>query len=257
MSHPSRALVVVPARRASTRLPDKLLLAESGQSVLAHTLGQCLKSGADRVIAAVDCPELASIAKMAGASAILTDPELASGSDRVWAAVQEFDEAEFVINVQGDEPEIDPAAIDAILACLESGCDVATMAAPLAAEFLDDPAAVKVVSRPDGRALYFSRAAIPHARDTLLDTSAMSEPPVAPRLHIGLYGYTLKALGQFAAHAPTPLERTERLEQLRFLEMGFDIQVIDWPQAFPGIDTRADYDSFLQRLAPAPPPPHD
>jgi 3-deoxy-manno-octulosonate cytidylyltransferase (CMP-KDO synthetase) len=222
------------------RLPNKLLLAESGQPVLSHTLKQCLKSGADRVIAAVDCPELASIAEKAGAVAILTDPALPSGSDRVWAAAQEFADAEFVINVQGDEPEIDPGAIDAVLTSLESGCDVTTLAAPLDPEFLHDSAAVKVVSRPDGRALYFSRAAL-----------------VDARLHIGLYGYSRQALGQFAGHSPTPLELAERLEQLRFLEMGFDIQVLDWPHAFPGIDTRVDYDHFLQRIASAPSHPHD
>lgn len=232
-------LVVVPARRASTRLPDKLLLAESGYPLLAHTLMQCQKSGADRVVAAVDDQELAAAARACGAEVVMTDSDLASGSDRVHAAVSELGFDGMVVNVQGDEPEIDPAAIDEVFAALAAGNQVATLATPLIDPgLLEDPAAVKVVIRQDGCALYFSRAPIPHFRTSDL---------AVPLLHIGVYGFQAATLEEFAASAPTPLELTEGLEQLRLLEMGHEIAVRQWPRAFPGIDTREDYDSFLAR----------
>jgi len=235
-----QAFVVVPARRAATRLPDKLRLDESGQPLLAHTLRRCLASRrADRVLAAVDGEELAEVARAAGAEAVLTDPELPSGSDRVWAAVQRFPEAGRIVNVQGDEPEMDPAAIDQLFDALAGGAEVATLAAPWPAQTPhQDAAAVKAVRAEDGRALYFSRAPIPHPRNA---------GGAVPLLHLGVYAYTRAALAAFASSPPSPLERTEGLEQLRFLERGTPVQLLEWPHAFPGIDTRADYDAFLQR----------
>jgi len=242
-----KTILVVPARRASTRLADKLLLAESGQALLAHTLQACLHSKlADQVIAAVDDPELAAIADTCGVQACLTPSDLPSGSDRVWAVAKDLPEVEIVVNVQGDEPEIDPEAIDRLIAAIRDGAEVATLAAPLAPEQIEDPAAVKVVSALNGRALYFSRAAIPHARLT---------GGVAPRLHVGLYAYRREALAAFAGWEPTPLEKTEGLEQLRLLEHGLSLQVVDWPRSFPGIDTRQDYDRFLERVRDHSSPP--
>lgn len=239
-SHQPKTLLVVPARRASTRLADKLLLAESGRPLLAHTLLACQQSKlADQVIAAVDDPALAAVAKDCGIEARLTPSDLPSGSDRVWAVVQDMPEVDIVVNVQGDEPEIDPQAIDRLIAAVRDGAAVATLAAPLAPEQFDDPAAVKVVSSLSGRALYFSRAAIPHPRQI---------GGVAPRLHVGLYAYRRDALAAFAAWPPTALEQTEGLEQLRLLEHDVSLQVVDWPRSFPGIDTRHDYDSFLERV---------
>lgn len=235
-----QAIVVVPGRRAATRLPDKLLLAESGRPLLAHTIERCLGARrADRVLAAVDGEELAAVARAAGAEAVLTDPALPSGSDRVWAAAQAVPEARFIVNVQGDEPEIEPGAIDLLIEALEGGAAVATLAAPWPAGVAhDDPAAVKVVKARDGSALYFSRAPIPHPR---------RPGGVAPLLHVGVYAYARAALAAFAASSPTPLELTEGLEQLRFLERGQAIAVLDWPRAFPGVDTRSDYEAFLAR----------
>lgn len=238
------AAILLPARRASSRLPEKLLLAESGKPLLAHTLERCLQLAPDlRVIAAVDCQELAAIARAAGAEVVLTDPELASGSDRVWAAASQFPELRLLVNVQGDEPEIEHAAVLDVLQALRAGAEVATLSAPLAPEAQQDPAAVKVVRAQNGDALYFSRAAIPYPRLSAAEA-------VAPRLHVGVYGYQREALQWFAATAPTPLERTEGLEQLRFLEHGISIRVLDCDHAFPGIDTREDYDAFLRRVAP-------
>ena len=189
MTPPGDAAILLPARRASSRLPEKLLLAESGRPLLAHTLERCLELADElRVIAAVDCEELAAIAQAAGAEAVLTDPALPSGSDRVWAAAQAHPELAYLINVQGDEPEVDVAAVRRVLEALRAGAEVATLAAPLPPGKLDDPAAVKVVTDQQGDALYFSRAAIPYARQT-------DVPGAAPRLHVGVYGYSRAALG--------------------------------------------------------------
>lgn len=231
--------MVVPARRASTRLPNKLLLQESGQPLLAHTLQQCLAATLPgRVIAAVDCEELASAARAAGAEAVLTDADLPSGTDRMWAAALAFPDAEFLINVQGDEAEIEPAAIDAVCQALLDGEQAVTLSAPLAVNAYADPAAVKVVTDLNGRALYFSRAAIPFPRNPSCGL---------PKLHIGVYGYRRQTLQSFASWAPTPLEQCESLEQLRLLEHGVALRVLEWSHAFAGIDTRSDYDAFLER----------
>lgn len=233
--------MIIPARRASTRLPEKLLLAESGRPLLAHTIERCLALRTPaRVIAAVDDLELQSVAREAGAESVLTSPACASGSDRVWEAARGIP-ARFIVNVQGDEPEVEPEAVDAVFAGLAAGAAVATLAAPMPPGVRPDhPAAVKVVTDLAGRALYFSRAAIPYPRRA---------DGAEPRLHVGVYGYTRAALERFAALPPTPLELTEGLEQLRFLEHGESIRVLEWPRAFPGIDTREDYDAFLERTA--------
>lgn len=239
-----QAFVVVPGRGASTRLPRKMFLAESGRPLYAHTLGQCLAArGADRVLAAVDGEELAAVARAAGAEAVLTDPALNSGSDRVWAAARRFPEAAIVLNVQGDEPEIQPEAVDAVIAAVRAGAEVATLAAPMPPGAFEDPARVKVVCDRNGDALYFSRAPIPHPR--------FADGPAAPRLHLGIYGFRRAALERFTGWPPADLERTDGLEQLRLLEHGVRIRVLPWAHAFSGIDVRADYDAFLARARQA------
>jgi len=237
-----RTLVVVPARRASSRLPEKLLLAESGKPLLSYTLDACRAATlADAVVAAVDDPALEAVALEAGVEAVLTDPALPSGTDRMWAAAQAYPDAEFLVNVQGDEAEIEPQAIDAVIEALFEGCPAVTLSAPLALEAVEDPAAVKVVVDLKGDALYFSRSAIPHPRNA---------GSVSPRLHLGVYGFRRETLARFATWEPTPLERTESLEQLRLLEHGIPLRVLEWPHAFAGIDTRNDYDAFLERRCP-------
>ncbi len=217
-----------------------MFLAESGRPLYAHTLARCLAArGADRVVAAVDGAELAEIAREVGAEPVLTDPALNSGTDRVWAAARRFPEAAIVLNVQGDEPEIEPGAVDAVIAAVRAGAEVATLAAPMPDGAFADPARVKVVCDNNGDALYFSRAPIPHPR--------FADGPAAPRLHLGIYGFRRAALERFTGWPPSDLERTEGLEQLRLLEHGVRIRVLHWPRAFSGIDTRADYDAFLAR----------
>jgi len=238
------AVVVVPGRSASTRLPRKMFLAESGLALYAHTLKRVLAArSADRVLAAVDGPELAEVARAAGAEAVLTDPALNSGTDRVWAAARQLPEAAIILNVQGDEPEIEPGAVDAVIGAVRAGAEVATLAAPMLPGAFEDPARVKVVCDLNGDALYFSRAPIPHPR--------FADGPAAPRLHLGIYGFRRSALERFTSWPTSDLERTEGLEQLRLLEHGVRIRVLHWPHAFSGIDTRADYDAFLSRVRSA------
>ncbi len=217
-----------------------MFLAESGLPLYAHTLRRVLAAdGVDRVLAAVDGAELAEIALAAGAEPVLTDPALTSGTDRVWAAARAYPDAAIILNVQGDEPEIDPGAVTAVIQAVRAGAEVATLAAPLPPEAFADPARVKVVCDLRGDALYFSRAPIPHPR--------FAEGPARPRLHLGIYGFRRAALERFTGWPPADLERTEGLEQLRLLEHGIRIRVLDWPHACSGIDTRADYDAFLAR----------
>ncbi|HIA38296.1 MAG TPA: 3-deoxy-manno-octulosonate cytidylyltransferase [Planctomycetes bacterium] len=238
MSSSPRLIVVVPARRASTRLPDKLLLADSGRPLLVHTLQQCEKAKLpDLVVAAVDDVDLQTVACDAGFQAVMTDPNLPSGTDRVWAAAQQYPSAEFIVNVQGDEAEIDPDVIDLLCQALLDGSPTATLSAPLADEQRDDPDAVKVVTAINGNALYFSRSAVPFVRGE--DAGA--------RLHVGIYGFQRKYLKRFAELAPSPLEMCEKLEQLRLLENDIAMRVIKCAHAGIGIDTRRDYDMFLQR----------
>jgi 3-deoxy-manno-octulosonate cytidylyltransferase (CMP-KDO synthetase) len=238
MIAPPRLIVVVPARRASTRLPDKLLLAESGRPLLVHTLQQCAKAKLpDLVVAAVDDSALHEIAQQAGFHSVMTDPDLPSGTDRVWAAAQEYPSAEFIVNVQGDEAEIDPAVIDLLCQALLDGSPTATLSAPLAYEQRHDNAAVKVVTALNGDALYFSRSAIPFVRGE----------DVGARLHIGIYGFQRQSLQRFSELPPSPLEKCEKLEQLRLLENGITMRVLKCAHVGVGIDTRQDYDMFLQR----------
>ncbi|MFQ5748960.1 MAG: 3-deoxy-manno-octulosonate cytidylyltransferase [Planctomycetota bacterium] len=241
MSPAEERIVVVPARRASTRLPGKLLLAETGRPLLAHTLEHCLEARApSRVVAAVDGPELAQVAEAAGAEAVLTDPALPTGSDRAWAILEKLPPGTQAVDVQADEPEIDPSSIDALFGALAEGSRVVTLSAPFPSGMdPEDPSGVKVVAASDGRALFFSRSRIPYPRG----------PGCPPRLHLGVYGYTREALARFAASPRSPLELAEGLEQLRFLEIGEEIRVLAWPRAPCGINTRADYDAFLERVA--------
>ena len=241
---PSGVTIVVPARLNSTRLPNKLLLNESGKSLLAHTLTQCLKAkNINRVIAAVDCPELAEIATQTGAENILTSPDIASGSDRIWEAIREDKQISRIINVQGDEPEISPLAIDLVAKQLLKGTAVVTLAAPLPKRFERDPASVKVFSDTTDCALDFCRLLTQQKRNA-----------INPRLHIGIYGYQRNALAAFAKSKPSKNELERKLEQLRFLALKIPIKVLPWEQAFPGIDTRTDYDAFLGRVKRPPSP---
>lgn len=237
------ALVVIPARRGALRLPGKPLLAETGKPLVVHTLEAARAARcARRVVVATDDPGIAAAVEAAGGEAVMTSAGCASGTDRVAEAARALPGEDLVINVQGDEPEIDPAALDALAAAMEAdpGTPMGTLAAPLGdAADLAAPSVVKVVVDAAGFALYFSRAPIPHQRDP---------GPEPPRLrHVGVYAFRREFLADFAAAPPSPLERAEGLEQLRALEAGARIRVVPCGSAPRGIDTREDYDAFVRR----------
>jgi 3-deoxy-manno-octulosonate cytidylyltransferase (CMP-KDO synthetase) len=248
---PAACAVIIPARTASTRLPQKLLLQETGRSVLEHTyraaaaatrpLGVWVAAGDEEIVREVH---------RFGGRVERTDPELPSGTDRVaeLARREAFRHFDIFVNLQGDEPEIDPAVIDRLIESLETNptAEMATLAAPIRDENRwRDPACVKVVGDAAGRALYFSRAPIPHHRDAAGSRLADLEPP--PLQHIGLYAYRREAVLRFAALPPSPLEVCERLEQLRALEAGFTIALEVVAEATYGIDTAEDYARFVAR----------
>lgn len=246
-----RAVVVIPARLASTRLPRKLLLAESGRPLIHHVYERAAAaSRAADVVIATDSEEIRDAARAFGAAAVMTSPDHTSGTDRVAEAIRGLDgpQPDLVVNVQGDEPELDPGLIDRLIEVMAACQDpMGTLAEPLQDPGdLERPHVVKVVCDLAGRALYFSRAPIPHARD-VADAGALR-----PLRHVGIYAYRPAFLQEFCRLAPTALEQAERLEQLRALARGHRIRVeVIPPTGARGIDTREDYDAFLARLGAA------
>lgn len=248
----SRSYVVIPARYASTRLPHKMLLRDTGKSLLQHTWEAA--RGAEKpagVLVATDHAEIAREVDQFGGDFVMTSPDAASGTDRVAEVARKLPRAEIVVNVQGDEPEISPSAIDRVIELLEANpaANMATLATPIRApEQLTNPACVKVVFDNEGRALYFSRSQIPFLRDPPDDgdSSPFNDPPLWFQ-HLGLYAYRRDVLLEVAALPPSPLELAEKLEQLRMLQSGGTILVGVVEQASSGIDTPADYAAFVQR----------
>jgi len=240
-----RVVIVIPARYASTRFPGKPLAELWGKPLLQHVYERATSAKlAGQVIVATDDTRIASAARSFGAEVALTRADHPSGTDRV-AEVARSIIADLVVNVQGDEPLIDPAAIDAAVAPLlaDPAIPMGTLCAPLtSAEELNNPNVVKVVLDRAGFALYFSRSPIPFARDA-------GAAPDRYR-HLGLYVYRRAFLLALGGLAPTPLEEAEKLEQLRVLEHGHRLRVAIVPHASPGVDTPAD----LERLRAMPPP---
>ncbi len=251
-SNLARSRIIIPARLTSTRLPEKLLLRETGQSLLEHTYQSAsLATIPEGVTVAVDHQRLLDEVIRFGGTAQMTDPNAQSGTDRVAEVAASHPNIDLWINVQGDEPEISASAIDQVVELLQLNpqASVATLATPIRQrENLDDPNCVKVVCGVDGRALYFSRSPIPYPRtwnDAMLD----SEPPLFLQ-HLGIYAYRREFLLRLKDLPSSPLENTEKLEQLRFLQAGHTIMVGQIEHAARGIDTRADYDAFLKRWHP-------
>lgn len=237
-------VAVIPARFASTRLPGKPLLSETGRPLIQHVVEAASRATRlSRIIVATDDECIAEAVRGFGGEVAMTRADHPSGTDRVAEVAAGIPEARIIINVQGDEPEISGETLDRLVATIEADtcAPMATLATPIRdEEVFRDPACVKVVVDPNGRALYFSRAPIPHHRDGL---------PVPPGalLHLGLYAYRREFLLELAGLAPTPLERTEKLEQLRVLEHGYPLAVgiVDEPSV--GIDTPEDYRRFVER----------
>jgi 3-deoxy-manno-octulosonate cytidylyltransferase (CMP-KDO synthetase) len=242
-------LLVIPARRRSTRLPDKMLLRETGKTVLEHTYEAASRSTVPgAIIVATDDEEIAREARRFGARVAMTSPDCPSGTDRVAEVVRGIPGAEIIVNLQGDEPEIDPAAIDrlAILLREDPAASMATLATPIRSRAsLEDPACVKVVFDNSGRAMYFSRSPIPHPREW--NNDLLTAEPATFFQHIGIYAYRRDLLLRFASLPMGRTEQIEKLEQLRILEQGETILIGEIAQPTRGIDTPADYAAFVAR----------
>ncbi|HEX6963125.1 MAG TPA: 3-deoxy-manno-octulosonate cytidylyltransferase [Lacipirellula sp.] len=245
----ARRVLVIPARRRSTRLPDKMLLRDTGKTVLQHTYeAACRARQAELVLIATDDEEIAVVARRFGARVAMTSPDCPSGTDRVAEAVKLTPRAEVIVNLQGDEPEADPAAIDRLFELLMNhpAASMATLATPIRARAaLEDPACVKVTFDNAGRALYFSRSAIPHAREW--DDRLLTAATATYYQHIGIYAYRRPLLMQMPKWPMGRLEQVEKLEQLRVLENGAGILVAVTEHATRGIDTPEDYAAFVAR----------
>jgi 3-deoxy-manno-octulosonate cytidylyltransferase (CMP-KDO synthetase) len=244
------SVVVIPARLASTRLPRKLLLAETGKPLLQHTYEAALTAKKpSSVCVAADHEEIAEAVRAFGGKVCMTSPQCASGTDRVAEVARQLRDVDIVVNVQGDEPELPGASIDRVIELLEAdpAAVMATLATPIGDRTrLNDPAAVKVVFDAGGRAMYFSRSPIPHARNWR-DELLTADPPHF-YLHIGIYAYRREFLLQLATLPQTPLEKLESLEQLRVLENGHSIAVGVVHDPTVGIDTPEDYRAFVERM---------
>jgi 3-deoxy-manno-octulosonate cytidylyltransferase (CMP-KDO synthetase) len=244
-----RVAIVIPARLHSTRLPQKLLLRETGMTVIQHTYEAASRATkASRICVAADGEEIAAAVRAFGGNVVLTDPNHASGSDRVAEVARGWSDVDIIVNVQGDEPEISAEAIDQVVGLLEQNpaAVMSTLSTPIRTkEKLNDPSCVKVVFDGQQRALYFSRSAIPHAR-TWHDDLLTAEPPHFHQ-HIGLYAYRREFLLQIAMLPRPAIEQLESLEQLRVLHAGQTILVGSIAEPSIGIDTPADYQEFVRR----------
>jgi len=234
--------VVIPARYASERLPGKPLAQIDGRPMIWYVWEKARKSRlATRVVVATDDVRIAEAVKGFGGEARMTSPACASGTDRVAEAARGLSE-EIIVNLQGDEPMMHPSVIDAVAAPLLADESVSMTTAALVRddpeEFLR-PSVVKVVTDARGDALYFSRAPIPHYRDAGSGRY---------RKHLGIYGYRKEFLYTVAALPPSPLEEAERLEQLRVLDNGYKIRVVDVAHDSVGVDTQEDLDAVKERL---------
>jgi 3-deoxy-manno-octulosonate cytidylyltransferase (CMP-KDO synthetase) len=240
------ALVVIPARFASTRLPGKPVLDATGKPLIQHVWEQAARiRSAAAVVVATDDERILDAVHRFGGQAVMTSPGCASGSDRV-AEVAATRTEPIVVNLQGDEPDFEPADVDALVRAMiaEPSLPMGTLAVEAEDDERDSPSVVKVVCDRAGNALYFSRARVPHERDP-----DPSRPAASVRRHLGIYAFRRASLLDFAGLAPTALERTEKLEQLRALEHGWRIRVVPATRAPRGIDTPEDYEAFRCRVA--------
>lgn len=228
-------VTIIPARYASTRLPGKPLLDIAGKPMIRHVVERVSQARLiDQVIVATDDERIATVVRSFGGEVRLTAEDHPTGTDRLAEVALTLPAAEIIVNVQGDEPLIPPQAIDALAAAFTGQPDLqmATLITALSDEEAHNPAVVKVVASLDGHALYFSRSLIPYPRN--------HGPQTRYFKHIGVYAYRRDFLLHFAKLAPTPLEQTESLEQLRALEHGYRIRLIETPFRSVGVDTPED-----------------
>jgi 3-deoxy-manno-octulosonate cytidylyltransferase (CMP-KDO synthetase) len=240
---------VIPARLQSTRLPRKLLLSDTGRPVIEYTWRAASRArNLQKVIVAADSDEIRNVVVGFGGLCELTG-EHPSGTDRIAEVARRCcPDGDLFVNIQGDEPEIDPANIEAVIQALVDcpEAEMATLATPMTSlEQVQASSCVKVVVAADGRALYFSRSPIPFCRDRQPEEALKTDQPWL--LHLGIYAYRAEFLQKLTTLPPSRLEQLEKLEQLRALEAGARIQVAIVPHHSVGIDTPEDYARFVAR----------
>ncbi len=236
---------LIPVRLAATRLPRKPLLEIAGRPMVWHVWNRAVQAeGLTAVYVTTPDAEIAEAVEQFGGKTVLTSHDCRTGSDRLAEAARllGLQQDDIVVNMQGDEPMLDPAAISAVIQPLlkESSVVMSSVHCPCPPESYEDPAAVKVVCAQNGDALYFSRSRIPHPR---------LEGHLLPRLHLGLYAYRAGFLQTFAALPPTPLELSESLEQLRALEHGYRIRMAEVEKPSIGVDTLSDLEKVRKLLS--------
>jgi 3-deoxy-manno-octulosonate cytidylyltransferase (CMP-KDO synthetase) len=243
----NKVLVIIPARLASTRLPNKPLADIGGKTMINRVYQQAVAADLGEVVVACDGHEIAAEVKKFGGKFIITDPNLSSGTDRIYAALKAFDQQNFevILNLQGDLPNIDPQVIRAAAeAALEYDCDIATVASKITDKSeISNPNVVKIaiafMQKNLGKALYFSRSAIPFSKDNEAEYFH----------HIGIYAYKKKALEKFVNLEPSNLEKRESLEQLRALENDMKI-LVKIVEAHPlSVDTKEDLEVITKLIA--------
>lgn len=241
-----KTAIVIPARYASSRLPGKPLLRQTGKYLVQHVHERaCQARGFSDVVVATDDPRIEAAVRHFGGKVVLTRRDHPSGTDRVAEVVAGLD-VDAVLNLQGDEPTVEPASLELLARLLKDDPDapMATLATPIrSAEQWRNPNCVKVVCDSRGRALYFSRSPIPYLRDGQPDFAAR---PARFLQHLGLYAYRRDFLLRLATLPPESLELTEKLEQLRVLALGYPIQVGVVAEASIGVDTYDDYQRFVR-----------
>lgn len=256
-----KVVAVIPARLKSSRLPRKVLLDRTGKTLIQHVYeGASKATKITELVVATDDLEVVEACAKFGARAILTSDECQSGTDRVAEAAAQMPDADLVINVQGDEPEMDGRVLDVLIeAMLKRGkaADMGTVATPWPADIpLETPGCVKVTTDRNGYAMYFSRSIIPHVRDVAAEWAAEREAMARAARgslsklhmrHIGIYAYWRDVLLEFAAMPPSVYELSESLEQLRALEAGKRILVAEAPYIGAEVNTPDDYDAFVKR----------
>jgi len=240
-----KVICIIPARYGSKRFPGKPLASETGRPLIQHVYEAARRARRiDAVAVATDDERVRRAVEGFGGRAVMTRPDHPCGTSRAAEAAEAFPDAAIVVNFQGDEPELDPAVLDRLVEAMEAdpSLEAATVAGPLAPQEYADPNSVKVAMAAGGDALYFSRAPIPWARDG----EASRRAPLLK--HFGIYAYRAAALRAYAAMPPTPLEETEKLEQLRWLEHGRRMRVLVTDHRPGGIDTPESYAAFVRRF---------
>jgi len=241
-------VAIIPARYLSTRLPGKLLLDIAGKPLILHTLEKAKRADTVlKVLVATDDERIFDVVKRSGGEAVMTSPDHRSGSDRIAEVAETLSPGTIIVNVQGDEPTISPYTIDKAVNALlsDNAADVVTTSEPIIdLDDIQNGNVVKVVTNADGYALYFSRSPVPYPRGAMQSNNGFGNADILNiyRKHTGLYVYRREYLLEFTKMPPSRLEQIEMLEQLRALENGARIKVIDVDERSIGVDTQEDLD---------------